>query len=340
MVIDTSNMTDEQKIKELIAKAINTTPDDITLEPYRTGENDETSNDKQLEALAHTKERDGNNMQSEDTICMRDSCEPDSSIANMFGVLPSGKVEPNEQQRDAIEFDINSDLRVLAGPGSGKTYVMALRYEYLVNSGISPQNILVCTFGKEASLEMAKRIQKLIPQANLETICTINALCYRLLVKWNSTSRWYGWKMPKEWQEKETLEEVIGPIWREKEKPGAKEILKKINTTKALGFSTDDSYQWFVDISGQQYGEWLYNIRSKFDAWLNRNRFITYADQLYLVEKKLQSDENWRTGLQERFSQVIVDEAQDCTFQAMRILVTISLEPGMNTVYEPALWFS
>lgn len=253
----------------------------------------------------------------------KDSIAATREIKDSLPELPKG---PNPAQRNAIEFDTNSDLRVLAGPGSGKTFVIALRYEYLVNNGINPQNILVCTFGKEASLEMAKRIQKLVSQANLETICTINALCYRLLVKWDISSRWYGWKMPKNWQIAKVLEEIIGPIWQEKKKPGAKEVMTYINTTKALSLSTDDSYEWFVatlDQEGQGRGEWLYEIRSKFDAWLNRNRFITYADQLYLVEKKLQSDEAWRTGLQERFRHVIVDEGQDCTEQAIRILTSI-----------------
>lgn len=326
--------SDEWRIKELIAKVLNTTSDDITLEPYRTGGDNETSNDKQLEALAHTEDgQRRNNVQSDDTIQSSSTEFNQNTLADMLG-LPDSK-EPNEQQRDAIEFDINSDLRVLAGPGSGKTFVMALRYEYLINNGVSPQSILVCTFGKEASLEMAKRIQKLISQANLETICTINALCSRLLTKWDTSSRWYGWKtLTIEWKIKQTLEVITGPIWREKEKPGAKEILTYINTTKAIGLSTDDSYEWFMAALGQDHGKWLYEIRSKFDAWLNRNHFITYADQLYLVEKKLQSDSQWRTGLQERFSHVIVDEAQDTTLTAMRILVTISQNPGWNEVYK------
>ncbi len=292
----------------------------------------EKGNNQQLAEVAHNDKSGQDTMQSDNTVRKSGTGNDTRAMAGLPGL--SDKKEPNEAQKQAIESELNSDLRVLAGPGSGKTFVMALRYQYLVENGVKPENILVCTFGKEASLEMAKRIQKLVPQANIETICTINALCHRLLVKWDTSSRWYNWKMPKEWQIKKTLEEIIGPVWQEKKKPGVKEVMTYINTTKALGLATDKSYQWFIGVLGPQYGEWLYDIRSKFDAWLNRSRFITYADQLYLVEKKLQSDSQWRIGLQERFSHVIVDEAQDTTYQAMRILITISLEPGMNTVYE------
>lgn len=294
-------------------------------------ENDTDQAEDTKDTMAHNKGFTNDDMQSGSAgTISTDAIDSDVSIPGMRTV-PEG---PNEAQRSAIEADINCDLRVLAGPGSGKTFVIALRYEYLINNAVNPANILVCTFSKQASEEMAKRIQKLVSQANLETIITINALCSRLLTKWDSSSRWYNWKMPKEWQVKKVLEEIIGPIWQEKEKAGAREVITYINTTKTLGLTTNDSYQWFINVLGPQHGEWLYEIRSKFDAWLNQNRFITYADQLYLVEKKLQSDEAWRAGLQERFSHVIVDEAQDTTLIAMRILITISLEPGMNTVYE------
>jgi hypothetical protein len=254
-----------------------------------------------------------------------------SKIVHSLQKLPKN---PNKQQRQAIEADINTNLRVLAGPGSGKTFVIEHRYKYLAENGVNPANILVCTFGKQAAANMGQRIQWTVPQANLEQICTINALCYRLLAKWYSDSRWYKWQGPKDWQIKKTLEDVIGLVWQEKEKPSAQEVFQRINSSKYHSLTVDDSYEWFVSMLGRQYGEWLYDIRSKFDAWLNRSRFLTFADQLYLVEKRLQSDSEWRSMLQEKFSYVIVDEAQDTNYQAMRILVTISLKSGQNTVYE------
>jgi hypothetical protein len=269
--------------------------------------------------------------------------ENNSSVQQHIGPVPKMREEkspdsitpksPNPAQQSAIEADVNTDLRVLAGPGSGKTFVIEHRYKFLVESGVNPDNIIVCTFGKNAATEMGQRIQETCSQANLEQICTINALCYRLLAKWDSSSRWYKWGGPKEWQIKKTLDEAIGIVWREKENPGAQEVYNYINISKYLSLTTDDSYEWFVSALGHDRGEWLYTIRCKFDAWLNRNRFLTFADQLFLVEKQLQTDKAWRTKWQSRFDQVIVDECQDTNYQAMRILVTLSLEPGQNTVY-------
>jgi ATP-dependent exoDNAse (exonuclease V) beta subunit len=244
--------------------------------------------------------------------------------------LPKG---PNPAQQSAIEADVNANLRVLAGPGSGKTYVIERRYKYLVESGICPSSILVCTFSKNMADEMGKRILETCSQANLEQISTIHAFCYRVLCKWHPDSRYFKWQVPKDWQVKKCLEDAIGLIWQEKEKPSAKEVFDYICSSKYFGLTTDDSYLWFVDQLGQQHSEWLYEIRAKFDAWLNRNRFLTFSDMLFHVEQRLKLDEQWRTMLQERFSHVIIDEAQDTSFQAIRVLVTVSLEPGKNTVY-------
>lgn len=277
-------------------------------------------------ALSINDVRDKNNSEGHSRLSGEDG-NRQSSLQE----LPSG---PNPAQQSAIEFDINTDLRVLAGPGSGKTYVIEHRCKYLVDNGVNPRNILVCTFGKNASIEMAQRILIICPTINLEQVITINALCYRLLAKWYPDSRWFGWKGPKDWQIKKTLEDAIGLVWQEKEIPNTQEVMQRINSSKYRGLTVDDSYEYFINTLGQQYGEWLYDIRSKFDAWLNRSRFLTYADQLYLVEKRLQNDSQWREMLQEKFSHIIVDEGQDTNLQAMRILITLSLESGMNTVYE------
>lgn len=299
---------------------------------YFTGENNDTNKITRAESLARNEQggRDKNTMSGSNTILLDSPDEVPKPGGSLQG-LPKG---PNQAQRSTIETDLNTDLRVLAGPGSGKTYVIEHRYKFLIDNGINPTSILVCTFGKQAATEMGQRILKTCLQANTEQICTINALCYRLLAKWYPDSRWYKWQGPKEWQIKKCLEDAIGLIWQEKEKPNSQEVYNAINTSKYLSLIVDDSYEYFVSYFGSQYGEWLYEIRSKFDAWLNRSRFLTFTDQLHLVEKRLQSDSQWREMLQSKFSHVIIDEGQDCNFQAMRILITLSLESGENTVYE------
>lgn len=54
-------------------------------------------------------------------------------------------------------------VRVIAGPGSGKTKTLTARYAYIVKGlGIQPSNILCVTFTNKAAQEMKKRVRKMI----------------------------------------------------------------------------------------------------------------------------------------------------------------------------------
>lgn len=288
--------------------------------------------DSSVETVAHPEPgQQPNDVQPTDTAKLDSDnvvSEPGVCSASVPGVR-----EPNEQQQLAIDAPIDANLRILAPPGSGKTALIEWRYKRLVDAGVDPKKILVVTFSKAMADEMGQRILATCPVAELEQISTIHAFCYRLLCKWDLSSPYYKWQVPKDWRVRKELEDIIGAIWQG-EKPGYSEVLGYIDTSKYLGLTVEDSYEWFVEMLGQRFGEWLYEIRSRFDAWLQRNRYVQFADMLYLVERRLRTDSFWREELQRKYSHVIVDESQDTNYQAMRILITISLEVGQNTVYE------
>lgn len=68
----------------------------------------------------------------------------------------------NESQKEAVVY-FDTNLRIIAGAGSGKTKVLTRKVSYLVNDlGISPNKILAVTFTNKASNEMSDRINKYI----------------------------------------------------------------------------------------------------------------------------------------------------------------------------------
>jgi len=67
--------------------------------------------------------------------------------------------QSNPNQNDAIQAPLNQSLFIVAGPGSGKTTVIALRVLKLIFvDDIDPSHILVTTFTRKAAGELRSRI--------------------------------------------------------------------------------------------------------------------------------------------------------------------------------------
>lgn len=88
----------------------------------------------------------------------------------------------NAAQKSAITH-VNGPMMVLAGPGSGKTFVITERIRYLIETAqIPPEHILVITFTKAAALQMEKRFQRLIGRKRVPVYFgTFHAVFFHIL---------------------------------------------------------------------------------------------------------------------------------------------------------------
>ena len=92
------------------------------------------------------------------------------------------QITGNPAQRTAIAHT-DGPAMVLAGPGSGKTFVIVQRIRFLIESAhIDPQTILVITFTKAAALEMQSRFLKLTDQNYPEVhFGTFHSVFYQII---------------------------------------------------------------------------------------------------------------------------------------------------------------
>ncbi|MDX2001609.1 MAG: ATP-dependent DNA helicase [Chitinophagales bacterium] len=88
----------------------------------------------------------------------------------------------NERQREAVEA-IEGPVMVIAGPGTGKTQILAARIGNILRSTDSqPENILCLTYTDAGALAMRKRLLRFIgPDAYKVEICTFHAFCNKVI---------------------------------------------------------------------------------------------------------------------------------------------------------------
>jgi DNA helicase-2/ATP-dependent DNA helicase PcrA len=94
------------------------------------------------------------------------------------------------EQRVAASH-VGSHARVLAGPGTGKTLVMARRVAFLVTDRqIIPTAILALTFTRHAAAELRQRVKGLVEAIPGPRVSTLHSFALRQLVRnWDAVSR-------------------------------------------------------------------------------------------------------------------------------------------------------
>jgi len=227
--------------------------------------------------------------------------------------------DPNPEQRMVIEAPF-MPLRVEAGPGSGKTFTIARRYKFMVEAGYKPEKIIAVTFNVKMAAELGEKIVEQVPAIfgtpAMQNICTIHALCFRLLKRFKPKYR--SFEVPPEWKVKRFFEETMAVIWDAETRPCYEEVRDVIATASSRGLTAETATDFYYQILPERYVENVAHLHLQFEEWKSKNQFIQYSDMLLLCELMLNEDQD--VAYNARFECVIIDEAQDTNAQAMRIL--------------------
>jgi superfamily I DNA/RNA helicase len=94
---------------------------------------------------------------------------------------PEGsRVVLTAEQRAAVDAH-GRNVLVLAGPGTGKTTVIAGRFARLVASGIAPERILALTFSRRAAAELRERLVAVVRPGSQVEVRTFHGFASRLI---------------------------------------------------------------------------------------------------------------------------------------------------------------
>ena len=101
-------------------------------------------------------------------------------MVSLYGMNKDFLKDLNKEQIEAV-IQKDGPMIILAGAGSGKTRVLTYRTAYLIEKGVSDDNILLTTFTNKAASEMKERIAKLLGKQHSVYVSTFHALCAKIL---------------------------------------------------------------------------------------------------------------------------------------------------------------
>ncbi|SEF60661.1 ATP-dependent exoDNAse (exonuclease V) beta subunit (contains helicase and exonuclease domains) [Caloramator fervidus] len=161
--------------------------------------------------------------------------------------------EVNDEQ--ALALDINKNIALHAGAGSGKTRVLTRRFlRLLLETSCDIDDIVAITFTKKAALEMKSRILELVNQFVLKSNDNLKSKLIKIKEKLDqaniSTFHSFCDKIIREYYYKLELE----PMYQIIEEVDSETILTKIIEDVIEEFLQDTSFEEHFDALFEQFG--------------------------------------------------------------------------------------
>ena len=186
---------------------------------------------------------------------------------------------------------------VSAGPGSGKTYVLTHRIQYLIqNLGVSPEKILVLTFSKAAAEEMKERFLSLTGQKRTKvTFGTFHSVFLRILLSAGDYGRF---RVISETEENYLMQKAMRESHLELQTyEYADRLLAKYHSLKAKDLEAADAKERLV-------------IR-RYEELKRRENLLDYDDMLYETRRLFLENPGLLSVVQKKYSFILIDEFQD-----------------------------
>lgn len=227
--------------------------------------------------------------------------------------------QPGKTQKQAI-VHLSGPAQVIAGPGSGKTFVIIQRILYLVRCcHIPPERILVITYTKAAAAEMKDRYEKECAEekaymANVH-FGTFHSICYNIL-------RQCGCAGPdaliKESDKRKLLQVILHNhgLSSKCSYDTITNLLSSISRMKNLSEGTSNNFACNADISFEAF----LNIKQEYDQYLREQGLLDFDDMILQCFEVLSKHSMLCRKYQELFKYILVDEFQDINLPQYQLL--------------------
>jgi DNA helicase-2/ATP-dependent DNA helicase PcrA len=214
-----------------------------------------------------------------------------------------------------VVMEEGGPLLVLAGAGSGKTRTLTYRVAHLLETGISPENILLATFTNKAANSMLNRVESLINSYTGKIMGgTFHHIAHRLL---RIHAYRLGYKSNFSISDSEDSRQLISTCLTElkidpkhskfpKSNVIAEIISLAVNTQNTLEEVIQSRYPFFLHLLNEITQTAYRYMQKKKDLSI-----MDFDDLLFNCRSLLTDHPDILKNISERFRHVLVDEYQD-----------------------------
>ena len=231
--------------------------------------------------------------------------------------MPASHDLLNEAQRRAVMAS-GGPLMILAGPGSGKTRVIAHRIAFLVEERhVPPWRIMAVTFTNKAAREMRERVEDLLGSAASElAMGTFHSICARILRRDGEPiglSRDFAIYDTDD--QMSLIRGIESELDIDPKRFPPRAVLSAISTAK----NEQRGPEQFQRQADSYYEEIVARVYTKYEAALRRAGAVDFDDLLGRTLELFDGFPEVAERYAERYLHVLVDEFQDTNLVQFRL---------------------
>jgi DNA helicase II / ATP-dependent DNA helicase PcrA len=227
----------------------------------------------------------------------------------------------NPEQREAVTTT-EGPLMVVAGPGSGKTAVIAARVAYIIDQGLAmPSQMLAVTFTNKAGRELKRRLASVLGESAGEVWAgTFHAFALSVLRQWGGH---FGFDpdhlsvYADEEDRRAALNHALSNLGLEPKEQPRQALLDSISRAK-------DRLLWPEDVKERDPD--LASVYESYQETLRRRNALDFDDFLLFTVRLLEENDEAAQWLRQFYRYVLVDEYQDVNYAQHRLLALLSAE--------------
>ena len=228
---------------------------------------------------------------------------------------------------------------IVAGPGSGKTRVMAARLAHLLMNGTLPEDIMLISFTQQDAENMRIQAEAVLKKAKKEGATTRNVACFTFHKFCSDVLKQYAHLIPGSRNkiiiaDDGDLQKIMIELMEQKNMKSsssvANRVLQKIRYWKELGLG-------YVGVRKKSLIDWTdqtaYDLYPEYQGRLMAKGALDLGDLLLQTIRIFRQEPQVLEQVRRRYQHILVDEVQDMSpaqYDILRLLSLGSAGPGAS----------